>query len=121
MLDHAHGNLCVRVDTEANMCSIELGRGLIAPTLGLSEGTYVKTLLCELLDFDAGDRVSIPLHVHTDSEAARCIAFRTGVIFKVKHLGIRVLHCQQVFDEGQAHLLKGSCYGKPSRLVYEAG
>eukprot|EP00971_Amphidinium_carterae_P242146 4807949-Amphidinium_carterae.3 len=31
---------------------------------GLSEGTYVRNLLCELLKFDAEDKASIPLHVH---------------------------------------------------------
>eukprot|EP00971_Amphidinium_carterae_P053667 1057209-Amphidinium_carterae.1 len=52
------------------MCSIELGRRrLIAFTTGLSQGTYVRNMLRELLDFDAGDQVSIPLHVHKKSGA----------------------------------------------------
>eukprot|EP00971_Amphidinium_carterae_P295335 5865131-Amphidinium_carterae.5 len=49
---------------------------------------------------------SIPLHVHTDSEVARCIPLRAGVIPKDKRLGIRALHCQQVCKEGRAHLHK---------------
>eukprot|EP00971_Amphidinium_carterae_P038474 756782-Amphidinium_carterae.1 len=59
-------------------------------------------LLCELFGFDVDEKTLIPLHVHTDSKAVRSIALRGGVIPKVMHLGIRALHCQQVFEEGRA-------------------
>eukprot|EP00971_Amphidinium_carterae_P195535 3880261-Amphidinium_carterae.2 len=61
---------------------------LIALTTGLTEGTYVRNLLCELLDFDADDKASIPLHVHTDSAAGRCIVFEEGRAHLHKVVGI---------------------------------
>eukprot|EP00971_Amphidinium_carterae_P350935 6491818-Amphidinium_carterae.1 len=82
---------------------------LIALTTGLSEGMYVRNLLCELFGFDGETQGSIALHFHTDSKAARCIALRAGVIPKVKtvkHLGIGAPHCQQVFEEGRPRLHK---------------
>eukprot|EP00971_Amphidinium_carterae_P338389 6475689-Amphidinium_carterae.1 len=88
----------------------------IALTTGLSEGTYVRNLLCELVGFDSEAQGSIPLHGHMDSEAARCLALRAGVIPKVKHLGIRALHCQQVFEEGRAHLHKLAAVSIPADL-----
>eukprot|EP00971_Amphidinium_carterae_P290991 5778705-Amphidinium_carterae.1 len=78
----------------------------VALTTGVSEGTYFRNLLFEPLGFDSEAQGSIPLHVQTDSEAARRIALRAGVMPKVKHLGVRAFHCQEVFEEGRAHLHK---------------
>eukprot|EP00971_Amphidinium_carterae_P002704 53506-Amphidinium_carterae.1 len=54
-------------------------------TTGLSEGTF-RNLLCQLLGFDSEAKGPVPLHAHTDSEAARCIALKAGVIPK-RHQG----------------------------------
>eukprot|EP00971_Amphidinium_carterae_P070340 1391304-Amphidinium_carterae.2 len=75
----------------------------------------------ELLNFYADDKASVRLH-HTDSEAARCIALRVGSNPKVKHLGIRALHCQQVFeDSGRTCSLTQGCWdSKSSRPLHKA-
>eukprot|EP00971_Amphidinium_carterae_P222895 4423068-Amphidinium_carterae.1 len=47
----ADASICLWLDTQASVCSAEAE--LIALTTGLSEGTYVRNLLCDLLGFDA--------------------------------------------------------------------
>eukprot|EP00971_Amphidinium_carterae_P008320 164229-Amphidinium_carterae.1 len=58
-------------------------------------GAYVcgwtRKQACAALSSAEAELIALTTGLSADSEAARCIALRAGVIPKVKHLGIRAL------------------------------
>eukprot|EP00971_Amphidinium_carterae_P202827 4024975-Amphidinium_carterae.5 len=116
--DEAEITMAAYADTDWGTCreSHRSFSGSVIMLMGAYVCGWTRKQVCVALSSADAKLIALTSGLIEDSEAVRCVALRAGVNPKVKHLGIRALHCQQVFKEGCARLHKVAGIANPADL-----
>ena len=101
---------CSRTQATVSLSSTESETYAICT--GLSEGLYIKQLLTDLKLF-----TDVLINVYTDSTGAKATATRTGLAPKTKHMQLRYLWIQTLFNTNAAKLHKINTKENPPDIL----